>query len=583
MLTHYLFIFATLISIFLYLAFRKNFSIARQVFGTFFILSVSYVFTYEYPISEIDNAVLACSLPIESALFALFITSFQKTTFPIAVQNSYIKQTLVFVLLLIVHLILLFIVYGFPWIKNTFTIDDADAVLFTLKTSKKGAGHVVFLSFAVNVMYPSIKIVVSEIVLFLSALVIASKKWECICLNIFNNKIFIAKKFLFRNLNVFLIIANLVWTSFAIMSIPVLGYEAIDIYKAYTKKPNYIESDLYKRYYVSADSVKVTFHQKKNLIFIMLESMGTEHIPNLPELKSIQNRYLSFQPGGKSIATQGWTIGSQIAKYCAVPLKFPVYDSIQRFMPNVRCMQDFLNDYGYKQLFVQGTDRKFASLGNFFETHSNIEMHDYVYFKDKVTNRSGWGIDDMTLFEELKSDISKIAKEPHPFAVYAMTMDTHWPMGFVNEKCADKERSNRKEYYIQALKCSSKYVDDFIKWSSEQEWFKNTVIVIQGDHMIPTMLRKLLQMPKSDSNFWYNVFVNTNIPQKKERDFSGFDMYPTILEMMGFDIWGHRIGLGTSLMSDEKTLLELLGAKSLDSLINFDDKMDLYFMGVLSD
>ena len=37
---------------------------------------------------------------------------------------------------------------------------------------------------------------------------------------------------------------------------------------------------------------------------------------------------------------------------------------------------------------------------------------------------------------------------------------------------------------------------------------------------------------------------------------------------MGFEIEGHRYGLGASLFSDEKTLLETFGADSLEAKLN---------------
>ncbi|MEG2707815.1 MAG: LTA synthase family protein, partial [Vagococcus sp.] len=38
--------------------------------------------------------------------------------------------------------------------------------------------------------------------------------------------------------------------------------------------------------------------------------------------------------------------------------------------------------------------------------------------------------------------------------------------------------------------------------------------------------------------------------------FAPFDMYPTILSSMGVKIEGHKLGLGTDLSSNEKTLIE---------------------------
>lgn len=465
-------------------------------------------------------------------------------------------------------------------------VDNAEAVVFTLKTSKQGAWNVVLGSFANDVLKPSAKVLLwglGVIVVLLSVVYIPNK---AISLTFFRKKIFFERKRALDNLCCGIIILTVLWGCFAVMSIPIIANSAVNIYRAYTKENVVVKSELYSEYYVSPDSISIKFPAaSRNLIFIMLESMGVEHIKSLDALKNIQNENLSFLPGGESIATQGWTIGSQIAKYCGVPLKFPVYDSIQVFLPNAVCIQDLLDKNGYRQLFVQGTDKVFASLGYFIETHSDIEMHDYSYYKklDRVgEGRSGWGIDDSRLFELLEEDLNAMPKD-RPFALYAMTMDTHWPMGFVGKGCSvgSNNLKNKSETYRNALKCASKYVEDFLDWAKRQEWFDNTLIVIQGDHTIPGTLRNLLTMPASDSSkYWYNVFINSPKPDNVYRKFSGFDIYPTIVEMLGAHIEGHRLALGTSLLSKEPTLLELLGQEKLDSLLLLNDEMDLFFMGI---
>ena len=57
----------------------------------------------------------------------------------------------------------------------------------------------------------------------------------------------------------------------------------------------------------------------------------------------------------------------------------------------------------------------------------------------------------------------------------------------------------------------------------------------------------------------YNAFINSDaIPTKTtHRKFSTFDMFLTILASLGVQIEGNKLGLGTNLFSDEKTLLEI--------------------------
>lgn len=46
------------------------------------------------------------------------------------------------------------------------------------------------------------------------------------------------------------------------------------------------------------------------------------------------------------------------------------------------------------------------------------------------------------------------------------------------------------------------------------------------------------------------------------------DIAPSILESIGFEIHGHKMGFGTSLFSDERTLLEQNGSISLNQSLS---------------
>ena len=49
-----------------------------------------------------------------------------------------------------------------------------------------------------------------------------------------------------------------------------------------------------------------------------------------------------------------------------------------------------------------------------------------------------------------------------------------------------------------------------------------------------------------------------------KRDFSGLDILPTLLKSLGADWQGNRLGLGTVLFSEQKTLLEIYGHEGLN-------------------
>ena len=58
-------------------------------------------------------------------------------------------------------------------------------------------------------------------------------------------------------------------------------------------------------------------------------------------------------------------------------------------------------------------------------------------------------------------------------------------------------------------------------------------------------------------------------------------MYPTTLAAMGIEIEGNRIGLGTNLFSDKKTLAEELSIKYINK--EFEKRSNYYNLHLLGD
>ena len=64
----------------------------------------------------------------------------------------------------------------------------------------------------------------------------------------------------------------------------------------------------------------------------------------------------------------------------------------------------------------------------------------------------------------------------------------------------------------------------------------------------------------------YNCFINSAIEtsNNKNRKFTSMDMFPTTLAVLGVDIDGDRLGLGTNLYADKETLAEKYGYEYIE-------------------
>lgn len=347
-----------------------------------------------------------------------------------------------------------------------------------------------------------------------------------------------------------------------------------------------MESDFIEEHYADPDQVSLQFPaRRRNLIYIFLESMentfstmnaGEPITDNyIDELSALANGNINFSntPGmGGAYSYPGttWTAAAMATQTCGLPVKMEVgadedaYGAGEDFLPGAISLGEILEQQGYRQLLLVGSDAEFHGRKEYFTQHGNYEIVDTVSLKEQ--NRLPedyavwWGFEDQKLFAFAKEELTRLAESGEPFNFTMLTADTHFPDGYECPLCGDAYN----EQYANVLACSSRQIYDFIHWIEEQPFYENTTIVTSGDHL--TMDADFLDdMDENYTRTIYNCIINAPIEpvQEKERQFGTFDMFPTTLAAMGVKIEGDRLGLGTNLFSTEQTLTEQYGYERL--------------------
>ena len=336
--------------------------------------------------------------------------------------------------------------------------------------------------------------------------------------------------------------------------------------------------------YVDPKGIELHFPEKKrNLIYIYMESteltfMDEAHggaFPDnlLPEMTALSKEGEDFSGAGESrnggIALPGatWTMGAIFAQSTGLPLKISIeqnsMDSQKAFFPSVTAIQDILKEEGYTQKFLLGSVGYFGGRELYMKDHGDVKVEDFSYWKRKNKFPKdywvNWGFEDEKLYSYAREELSNLAKEDKPFNLTLLTVDTHFPDGYVCRLCQNNYPDNQ---YANVYRCASRQVTDFVNWIKKQDFYENTTIVISGDH--PTMDRDFCDhVPKSYQRKVYTVFLNAAAKRKErnKREYATFDYFPTTLAAMGVEIPGNRLGLGTDLFSGESTLTEKFGKK----------------------
>ena len=335
--------------------------------------------------------------------------------------------------------------------------------------------------------------------------------------------------------------------------------------------------------YIEPEKTKIEFlEQKRNLIYIFLESMETTYYSKkdgglsendlIPEISKLAKENLNFSDtnqlgGAYTLYGTTWTVGAMSAQTAGVPLKLSIeHNSMSEysiFLGGAYSIGEILQENGYHNFLLLGSDAVFGGRKNLFEQHGNYEIWDVesAIFENKISEKIWWGYNDNQLFEFAKEKILNLSKQQEPFNFTMLTADTHFPDGY---KCSDcKEKWD--EQYKNVISCSSKKVGEFIEWIKKQDFYENTTIVISGDHL--TMQSDFFNLEEGQDyeKKVVNLIINPAVePQNTNRIYSTFDLYPTTLAALGAQIEGDRLALGTNLFSNEETLIEKYGLECVN-------------------
>ena len=343
-------------------------------------------------------------------------------------------------------------------------------------------------------------------------------------------------------------------------------------------------STLFEQYYVDAAETDIVFPEnKKNLIYIFVESMeitnatqeegGAESfnaIPELVELAQLNDCFNGTEEQLNGGLTQGnttWTVAGMLAQTAGIPLNAPTVGNdygATEFLPGAYSIGEILEQEGYSNCLLLGSEAKFAHRATYFKEHGNYEICDYDWAIEEELipqdYRVWWGYEDAKLFEFAKDKIIEMSEGDEPFNFTMLTADTHFTDGYWCQDCEELYDAQ----YSNVLACASHKIGEFIEWIQEQDFYEDTVIVISGDHLCMDAVYYSNVPEDYERKTYVNVINSAKSEPNEVRQYTTMDLFPTTLSAMGCEIEGNRLGLGTDLYSDTQTLTEFLGKENYE-------------------
>lgn len=310
---------------------------------------------------------------------------------------------------------------------------------------------------------------------------------------------------------------------------------------------------------------------KRNLILIVVESFentffafpnpatGSNHAPNI---RKLEEKGVVFA-GHRQTRGTGWSAAGLCSFLFGVPLLVPqgsnnLFGGIaKRILPGADSVLGLMEAHGYGWEVYCCTSGEFGGTSKFFDTHlENCFIEDRDVLKahpkyDPEKDSSEWGVNDDFLFARLKERLGGPERPRDPFAVVAITVNTHFP-GLPSPYHTPKWND-----YRDSIEHMDALVSDFVEWAGRQDFASETCIVVIGDHLAMLGPEDYALPPFHERSAYFLAINPVNQPggRRIQRFFASWDVAPTLLECVGAEFSG-KLGLGTSLFGSEPTLFE---------------------------
>lgn len=321
------------------------------------------------------------------------------------------------------------------------------------------------------------------------------------------------------------------------------------------KKVNLVDKTTIDSLLVPIKHYKNNPKTKPNVVILILESYAKEYISAFNKDMNIRN-YKGYSPFVDSLAqhsmiyTNGYANGyKSIHGMSSVIAGIPSFKDAFTSSPypkqKIESLVSVLKSDGYDTSFFHGAPN--GSMG--FLGFGNILGYDHYYGKNEYNNDADfdgvWGIWDEPFMQYFNKTISK---KQQPFMATLFSVSSHEPY-IVPDKYIGKFPKGDNPIH-QCIGYTDYALKQFFNAAKKEKWYQNTIFVLVADHDNLIFYDDYLK----DQNF-HTVPILFFSPNKKyvgvNKDWAQqIDIYPTLLDMMGYDkpfrSWGR------SLISEKK-------------------------------
>jgi phosphoglycerol transferase MdoB-like AlkP superfamily enzyme len=222
---------------------------------------------------------------------------------------------------------------------------------------------------------------------------------------------------------------------------------------------------------------------RPNVVIIMMESFGADIIAELggnpevtPEFNSLTDKGIFFKNFYSTGPMTDRALSGVLSGYPALPgICIIHYEKKTQTIPFI---SKDLRSAGYNTTFIYGGDINFAHMKSYVITagFDRIISNNDNHFSSSI-QRSKWGVPDEYTFERL---FQECGSSETPFFIFCLTLSNHNPFDVPMEPVFPG--SGYEEQFFNAAYYSDKCLGEFISKARNTDWYKNTLLIILGDH-----------------------------------------------------------------------------------------------------
>jgi phosphoglycerol transferase len=262
----------------------------------------------------------------------------------------------------------------------------------------------------------------------------------------------------------------------------------------------------------------------------------------------------------------GFSVAGMMASQCGVP---SVEDRSLRVFAKIECLGEVLSKFGYLNYFFVGGDKEFGGIRKFYEENGGFRVSGYSEITaemnpTQIESAAVYKIaDDELLFSAALQRHAQLLMQSDPFALVVETSGPHGIPSFLARRCSGSGKAEKTDDVGLAVQCTTELALEFIHTIRQsQAAFRSDRplrIVLLSDHLNHASD----ELAVSTEFEGFNTVLLLGDPAYAgrviDRVGSMVDVYPTILDWLGFARKPVAAGIGRSLLSEPPTLAENIG------------------------